>query len=88
MALTQADRRKVWAGVMRVWSARGESMGFVKADLASAIDAVDQWIDDNAASYNAAIPEVVRTALTPGQKAELLYAVAMKRTGRPVEQEG
>lgn len=56
-----------------------EAIGVNKTDLAAAVNAVDQWISDNAASFNAAIPQPARSALTASQKARLFWAVAYRR---------
>lgn len=53
--------------------------GVVKADLRAAVDAIDQWVSDNAASFNSAIPQPARAALTAAQKAELFLFVVRKR---------
>lgn len=50
-----------------------------KADLLAAFAAADQWCEDNAASYNLAIPQPARNALTARQKAWILAAVVLKR---------
>lgn len=52
-----------------------------KADLRAAIDAVDDWVDGNAAAFNAAIPQPARGVLTARQKAGLLLFVVTKRFG-------
>ena len=43
------------------------------------MDAADQWASDNAASFNAALPQPARTVLTAAQKARLLAWVILKR---------
>jgi len=47
--------------------------------LQAAVDAVDGWLDANAASLNAAIPVEARTTLTVKQKAQLLVYVIRRR---------
>lgn len=47
----------------------------VKADIRAAFNAMDVWMQDNAASLNAAIPLPARTALTQPQKAKLFQKV-------------
>lgn len=49
------------------------------SDWRDAVDATDTWIDDNQASYNSALPEAARTALTQSQKTLLFCSVAMAR---------
>jgi len=54
-------------------------ISITKADLRAAVNAVDDWINTNAAAYNTAIPQPARGALTASQKAELLSAVALRK---------
>lgn len=77
--LPDADRREVWARFMRELSARREPCSLTKVDLRAAVDAIDVWVDANAAAFNAAIPQPARSALTARQKAELLFYVVFRR---------
>lgn len=79
--LTNADRIQLHADVMRDWSSDRETFGgtLTKADLQAAINAVDQWVSDNAAAYNLAIPQPARNTLTASQKAKLLLEVVRRR---------
>lgn len=52
-----------------------------KTDLAAAIAATDDWIDDNAAGFNSALPQPARGALSSAQKTFLFCYVAMRRAG-------
>lgn len=76
--LPEADRSAVWAQWMR---ANTETVGVVKSDLRAAVDALDTFLEDNAAAVNAAIPQPARGALTNAQKARLLAYVALRRFG-------
>lgn len=78
-ALSDSDRRATWAELMQEWSLLRESVAITKTDLRSAIDAIDAWVDANAASFNSAIPQPARGALTATQKAKLLLFVVRKR---------
>lgn len=53
--------------------------GMVKADLQAAVNAIDDWIDTNAASLNSAIPQPARGALTLTQKNLLFQRVLQRR---------
>lgn len=53
--------------------------GLVKADLAAAVNAIDQWVSDNATAFNTSIPQPARNALTASQKAALLEIVVRYR---------
>lgn len=76
--LSDSERAACWRSAMdRVY----DIGSIVKADLRAAVDAVDQWADDNAASFNAAIPQPARGALTVKQKAALLMIVVGRRHG-------
>ena len=80
--LPDADRITVWTKLMRDLSDIRESIAVTKTDLRAAINAVDDWCDTNAASFNTAIPQPARAQLTASQKALLLAYVALRRAGR------
>lgn len=78
--LPDADRIRIWKGLMRYWSNLRETLaGMLKADLRAAVDAADSWVDANAASYNSALPVTFRTNATQSQKSLLLVAVILMR---------
>ncbi len=77
--LSETDRQKIWRGLMRYWSRLLEGQPYVKAELRAAVNAQDQWFEDNAPSANAALPLPFRTAATPSQKAALAAAVLLAR---------
>jgi hypothetical protein len=52
---------------------------FRKADLRAAVNAMDAWMDGNAAAINQAIPQPARSAMTARQKSLLLTAVVRAR---------
>ena len=60
-------------------SGRFELLDLSKQELRDAVNAVDDWVDDNAAAFNQALPVDARTALTAAQKAELLMRVVRRR---------
>ncbi len=64
---------------MRELSARQEGIGVNKADLRTAINAADDWVSANAASFNTALPQPARSVLTATQKALLLQYVITRR---------
>lgn len=51
------------------------------SDLIAAMAAADEWLDDNAQSFNQALPVPFRTTATLQQKAALLIYLARKRAG-------
>lgn len=78
--LADSDRLRIWCGIMRLISARGEGLpGVLKADLRAAVNATDAWIDANQAAYNTALPSAFRTNATLLQKTLLFCAVAAMR---------
>ena len=50
-----------------------------KAEVREAVDALDTWLNDNAAAANQALPVAARTQLTTKQKAQLLTRVIYRR---------
>ena len=50
-----------------------------KQDIRAAIDAVDNWLEANRASFNAAIPAPAKSGLTSRQKMKLLMLIINKR---------
>ena len=78
--LADADRIDIWAEFMRNRSAAHEPFGVLtKVDLRAAVNAIDQWVSDNASAFNTAIPQPARAQLTAPQKALLLQYVVAKR---------
>jgi len=77
--LSDEDRKRVWRGLMRFWSRDRELMALDKPELRAAVDATDTWIEDNQASFNAALPLPARTDLTATQKTFIFVAVAATR---------
>jgi len=78
--LTDEQRATIWSRYMSDLSSEREQIATItKADLRDAVDAADQWVSDNAASYNTALPDAARTNLTADQKSRLLTFVVTKR---------
>ncbi len=77
--MSTSQRKALWAEFMREVSRERERLALTKPQLRAAIDAADDWLDDNAASFNAALPVAARTALDARQKARLLRAILGKR---------
>lgn len=75
--MTDTDRWECWADFMRTEKATIASLS--KSELRAALDAADLWASNNAASFNTAIPQPARNALTAAQKARLLAWVILKR---------
>lgn len=77
-ALSDADRRAVWAAWMET---NKDPVGIAKADLRAAFNAVDDWIDSNGASLLATFPEPAASSLTTAQKLNIFKQIANKRIG-------
>lgn len=78
--LTDTQRKQLWAKFMSDVSAREEVFGnLLKVDIRAAVDAIDQWVEDNQASFNSAIPLTARTELSAKQKAEIFKLILDKR---------
>jgi hypothetical protein len=77
--LDETARVDVWAKLMRKYSTDGDSIGIDKAALRAAINALDDFMDDNAATINNALPEPAKGSLTQAQKALMLSYVVLKR---------
>lgn len=79
-ALSAADRNTIGAVLQSDWSNdRDQFGGITKADIQAAINAADAWADANSASFNSAIPQPARAALTARQKARILNYVLRRR---------
>lgn len=48
-------------------------------DIRAAVDAIDNWLEANRASFNSAIPIPAKSGLTLKQKMKLLMLVVSKR---------
>lgn len=79
--LVQSERDRIARWFMRAASQAVEPLSVTKAQLASAVDAADQWADNNAAAYNSALPAAFRSGATANQKALLLAYVILRRYG-------
>lgn len=77
--LPAEDIQRITRGLMSHWSSLWDDVGVSVQDLQGAVNATDQWIDDNQASYNAALPAAAQTGLTIAQKTLLFCAVALAR---------
>lgn len=76
--MSSADRAECWTDHMRTFTPT-ETISISKVDLRVALDAVDQWVSDNAVSYNNALPAAAKANLTASQKSRLLTWVLQWR---------
>lgn len=59
-----------------------DACGFDKTALAAAVASADQWVEDNTASFVAALPQPFRGASNAAQKTAILVYVLMRRGGK------
>lgn len=79
MTLLDATSR---ARVVAQWMRKNlEAAAFSKTELAAAVDATDQWIEDNTSSFVTALPSGFRTKSTATQKTLVFVYVLMRRAG-------
>jgi len=78
--LSPSDRLLTYQRYISDLCARREPLAaLLKPELRAAVNAIDDWVDANAASFNAAIPQPARAQLTNTQKADLLVYVVRRR---------
>lgn len=75
-ALSDTNRAAIWADFMRL---NPEPLSITKADLRAAVNAMDDFLENNSAAMNTSIPQPARSALSAQQKAYLLKFVIDKR---------
>lgn len=80
-ALTTEEREAARSGLVGRLGDEGWTTDLLKADFRAAVAATDDWIDANAASFNAALPQPARNTLTAREKALLFMLVADRRFG-------
>lgn len=79
MAVLSASDRALVSAVVNRDAGVIQGISITKLELAAAINAIDDWVDANAASFNTAIPQPARGALSARQKAALLMYVVQQR---------
>lgn len=77
--LDNAERTQVWRGLQRYASSEGLQIDINNVVLRSAIDDTDQWIEDNQAAFNAALPAAAQSGLSAAQKTITFCAIAAMR---------
>ncbi len=77
--LSPAERLTIAATFCEDISNRRIAFNLSKDDLRAAVNAIDQWIDDNAIAFNSAIPLPARTVLTAQQKVAIFFYVVRRR---------
>lgn len=59
-----------------------EDFGCLKTDMQAAVNSLDDFLTNNAAAINTAIPQPARGAMTTAQKLTLIAYVALRRAGK------
>ena len=77
--LTLEQRQQIWRGLMRYLSRNQTVIPVTKPELQAAINALDTWVDANAAAINTALPEPFKSAADNDLKALLLVVVVAAR---------
>lgn len=77
--LDTTDRSELSAEIQRDISAKRETTAALKADWRILIDALDGYIDGNAAAINNAIPQPQRGRFTAKEKALAMQFVIQRR---------
>jgi Ni2+-binding GTPase involved in maturation of urease and hydrogenase len=75
--MTAAAKRRT---ILAFHAANNEDLGAVtKQDLREAVDAVDAYMDSQAATFRAQLPTETRNALTAAQERRLIRAIMNER---------
>lgn len=77
--LSDTARQRVMAQWMRD---NRSAVAFTKPDLAGGIAAIDQWVEDNLASLNNALPAGFKANATLAQKIDVFCDVLRRRAGK------
>ena len=77
--LNENQRKNIRRKISQLVSETRASLALTKPQLDAAIAAADQWIDDNASSYNNALPAEAKANLSANQKVLLFFLVANER---------
>lgn len=78
--LSEANRAACFRDfVNEICAARGQFGALTKAEMRAAIDALDDFMNTNAAAINTSIPQPARGVLTAAQKAQMLACIVRYR---------
>lgn len=77
--LAEGERAALWAELMSRLSNLRTPVSITKQELRAVVDAADDWVDANAASYNTALPQPGRGALSAAAKRAILVFVITAR---------
>lgn len=77
--LTDNQRAKLTAGLMRYWSASQTPIATTKANLRAAVNGIDSELDSSTTQFNNAVPQPARAELTADQKTLIVALTALLR---------
>ena len=80
--LTDSQRRDVWKRLQDILGKRDRALAMTKAELRTAIDEADAWVEANFADALATFTGTPSTELTTDEKKELYYLVLERRYQR------
>lgn len=74
--LSDANRAEAWAVLMRLPKGDTGNWAVVKADLRTALNAVDSWVDSNFTSFSDVLPESLRVSASANRLLANVAAIA------------
>jgi hypothetical protein len=77
--LSDTDRNAGYVEFLNLRNLDRDALEITKPNVRAAFDALDDWVNSQQATINAAIPQPARAAMTTSQKAKLLIAVLNRR---------
>lgn len=77
--MLDADRIEVRREIGEILSIARQEISINKTELKAAVDAIDQYLSDNAVTINNTLPAIAQANLTKQQKAMLMAYVALRR---------
>lgn len=77
--LSEADKDAIFKELESNLSAENESVSFGRPDGRLAVDNVDQWVEDNFASFNNSLPGPVKSDLSNKWKIRLFNKIINRR---------
>jgi hypothetical protein len=81
MAVLSNGDRQIVTNRLMLWLSENRITltAHLKADVRAAVDATDTWQDDNASSFNNALPTATKNNATASQKARIFDEVSKRR---------
>jgi len=77
--LDNTQRVITWANCLEAIRDADIADSVIRDAVLAAVNAADDWVEANQASYNTALPEPFKTWATPRQKSLVLMQVVLRR---------